>query len=134
MTYFPRDFHPQGVARAGCTNEKGTRRVAPNEKQGKEILCRYILRPPLANERLHLMEDGSVTGEFKRPWSEKSLRFPMRRRAAALFKSVGSCGLALGNPFGNRKKIPSGVAKKRKDRLEDWNPQASHSFPKKAMN
>lgn len=32
------------------------------------MLCRYILRPPLANERLHLAEDGTVTVEFNRPW------------------------------------------------------------------
>jgi Putative transposase len=34
------------------------------------MLCRYILRPPLVNERLHLVADGSVTVEFKRPWSD----------------------------------------------------------------
>jgi len=28
------------------------------------------LRPPLANERLHLLADGNVTVEFKRPWSD----------------------------------------------------------------
>jgi hypothetical protein len=44
--------------------------VAPNDKQGREMLCRYILRPPLANERLHLPGDGTVTVEFKRPWSD----------------------------------------------------------------
>ena len=33
------------------------------------MLCRYILRHPLANERLQLKEEGSVTVEFKRPWS-----------------------------------------------------------------
>ena len=32
--------------------------------------CRYIVRPPLANERLHLLADGGVTVEFKRPWSD----------------------------------------------------------------
>ena len=34
------------------------------------MLCRYILRPPLANERLHLLADGRVCVEFKRPWSD----------------------------------------------------------------
>jgi hypothetical protein len=34
------------------------------------MLCRYILRPPLANERLHLIQDGSVSLEFKRPWKD----------------------------------------------------------------
>ncbi len=29
---------------------------------------------PLANERLHLMEDGSVVLEFKRPWKDGTHR------------------------------------------------------------
>jgi hypothetical protein len=33
-------------------------------------LCRYILRPPLANDRLHILPDGNVKLEFKRPWSD----------------------------------------------------------------
>jgi hypothetical protein len=45
-------------------------RVAANDKAGRETLCRYILRPPLANERLHILPDGNVRLEFKRPWSD----------------------------------------------------------------
>ena len=45
-------------------------RVAANDKPGRETLCRYILRPPLANERLHILADGNVKLEFKRPWSD----------------------------------------------------------------
>jgi hypothetical protein len=45
-------------------------RVAANDKPGREILCRYILRPPLANDRLHILPDGNVRLEFKRPWSD----------------------------------------------------------------
>lgn len=63
---------PRGYlcAQIGAFNLHAARRVAPNDKQGKEMLCRYILRPPLANERLHLLTDGTVTVEFKRPWSD----------------------------------------------------------------
>jgi hypothetical protein len=42
-------------AQLGAFNLHAARRVAGNDKQGKEFLCRYILRPPLANERLHLL-------------------------------------------------------------------------------
>ncbi len=42
-------------AQLGAFNLHAARRVAGNDKQGKEMLCRYILRPPLANERLHLL-------------------------------------------------------------------------------
>jgi len=51
-------------------NLHAARRVAPNDKQGREMLCRYILRPPMANERLHLLADGHVELEFKRPWKD----------------------------------------------------------------
>jgi Putative transposase len=33
-------------------------------------LCKYILRPPLANDRLKILDDGHVRLEFKRPWSD----------------------------------------------------------------
>ena len=58
------------TGQVGTFNLHAARRVAPNDKQEREMLCRYILRPPLANERLHLLADGSVTVEFKRPWSD----------------------------------------------------------------
>jgi hypothetical protein len=45
-------------------------RVAANDKPGRETLCRYVLRPPLANDRLHILPDGAVRLEFKRPWSD----------------------------------------------------------------
>lgn len=53
-------------AQISAFNLHAARRVAANDKQGKEILCRYILRPPLANARLHLLADGNVTVEFTR--------------------------------------------------------------------
>jgi hypothetical protein len=45
-------------------------KVAANDKKGRENLCKYILRPPLANDRLKLLDDGDVRLEFKRPWSD----------------------------------------------------------------
>ena len=44
-------------------------RVAANDKKGRETLAKYILRPPLANDRLHILPDQNVQLEFKRPWS-----------------------------------------------------------------
>jgi hypothetical protein len=63
---------PKGFpcAQVGAFNLHAALRVAPNNKQGKEFLCRSILRPPLAKERLHLLPDGGVTLDFKRPWSD----------------------------------------------------------------
>jgi hypothetical protein len=44
-------------------------RGAANDKPGRERLCRYILRPPLANDRLSVLDDGNVRLDFKKPWS-----------------------------------------------------------------
>ena len=35
-----------------------------------EVLCRYILRPPLAIDRLTLREDGHVALALPRAWSD----------------------------------------------------------------
>jgi hypothetical protein len=51
-------------------NLQGATRVAANDKPGRERLCRYILRPPLANDRLSILDDGKVRLELKRPWSD----------------------------------------------------------------
>jgi hypothetical protein len=45
-------------------------RVAANDKQGRVALCKYILRPPLANDRLKILDDKVVRLEFKKPWSD----------------------------------------------------------------
>jgi hypothetical protein len=45
-------------------------RVAADDKQGRLTLCKYILRPPLANDRLKILDDGNVKLEFKKPWSD----------------------------------------------------------------
>ena len=45
-------------------------KVAANDKQGRLALCKYILRPPLANDRLKILDDGDVRLELKKPWSD----------------------------------------------------------------
>ena len=42
------------------------------------MLCRYILRPPLANERVHLR---MVTLEFKRPWKDGTRSIALKPEA-----------------------------------------------------
>jgi hypothetical protein len=51
-------------------NLHGATRVAANDKTGRETLCRYVLRPALANDRLHILPNGKVKLEFKKPWSD----------------------------------------------------------------
>ena len=45
-------------------------KVAANDKKGRENLCKYILRPPLANDRLKILDDKTVRLDFKKPWSD----------------------------------------------------------------
>ena len=42
--------------------------VSANDRAGLERLCRYVLRPPLAQERLRLRGDGCVVLELKAAW------------------------------------------------------------------
>ena len=54
---------PRAVAAAAT-------RVAGNDDQGRLALCKYILCPPLANDRLKILDDNVVGLEFKKPWSD----------------------------------------------------------------
>ena len=40
------------------------------EPSTQERLCRYVLRPPFAQERLRLRDDGRVQLDLKTPWHD----------------------------------------------------------------
>jgi hypothetical protein len=44
--------------------------VSGNDRAGLERLCRYVLRPPFAQERLRLRSDGRIALELKTPWHD----------------------------------------------------------------
>jgi Putative transposase len=44
--------------------------VSANDRAGLERLCRYVLRPPFAQERLRLRADGRVALELKMAWRD----------------------------------------------------------------
>ncbi len=44
--------------------------VAANDRAGLERLCRYVLRPPFAQQRLRLRDDGRVALELKMAWRD----------------------------------------------------------------
>ena len=46
----------------------GAQSVAAKDREGLERLCRYGLRPPFAQERLVLRDDGCVLYHLRRPW------------------------------------------------------------------
>jgi hypothetical protein len=57
-------------AQSHAFNLHAATRVAANDQQGRLALCKYILRPPLASDRLKLLDDGNVRIELKKPWSD----------------------------------------------------------------
>ena len=44
--------------------------VSGSDRAGLERMCRYILRPPFAQERLRLRDDGRVALELKTAWHD----------------------------------------------------------------
>jgi hypothetical protein len=44
--------------------------VAAHDRAGLERLCRYVLRPPFAQERLRLRSDGRIALELKTAWHD----------------------------------------------------------------
>jgi len=40
------------------------------DRDGRERLCKYLLRPPLSDDRLSLREDGRVALQLKTPWRD----------------------------------------------------------------
>src|SRR5262249_11591778 len=44
--------------------------VPPNDRIRLEHLCRYLLRPPLVQDRLRLRADGRVRIQLKRAWRD----------------------------------------------------------------
>jgi len=45
-------------------------RVSANDRNGLERLCRYLIRPPLSQDRVRLLPDGRVQVRLKRRWSD----------------------------------------------------------------
>ena len=45
--------------------------VGAHDRARREQLCRYLLRPPLADDRLRLLGDGRVRVQLKRAWSDR---------------------------------------------------------------
>jgi hypothetical protein len=58
------------VAIAHGVNVHAAVRVHGNDRAQKERLCRYLGRPPIAEERLTRIDDGRLSYEFKRAWKD----------------------------------------------------------------
>jgi hypothetical protein len=62
------DPGPMAVVRG--FNLHGKTRVDGRDRNRLEQLCCYIARPPIAQERLHLLEDGRIRYDMKRAWKD----------------------------------------------------------------
>ena len=51
-------------------NVHANRHVAANDREGLEYLCRYLARPPIANDRLQELPDGRLSLRFKQAWRD----------------------------------------------------------------
>jgi hypothetical protein len=47
--------------------------MSADDRRAREALARYILRPPLAQERLHLLPDNLVRIELKRAFRDGTI-------------------------------------------------------------
>ena len=45
-------------------------RVPADDRERLERLCRYAVRPPMAQDRLHLTPEGQVVLQLRHPWSD----------------------------------------------------------------
>jgi hypothetical protein len=64
---------PLSVTEMGFSLHAATRASA-DDARGREALCKYILRPPLSQKRLHLLPDGLVPARAPPYWQARELR------------------------------------------------------------
>ena len=64
------------VAEAGFSLH-GATTASADDARAREALCEYVLRPPLAQERVRLLDDGLVRVELKRPFSDGTVAVDM---------------------------------------------------------
>jgi hypothetical protein len=57
-------------AEVGGFNVHANVRVGANDRDGLEHLCRYLARPPIANDRLQELPDGRLALRFKQAWRD----------------------------------------------------------------
>ena len=68
-----------GVSRATGLKQASKLERCVTRSAGREALCRYILRPPIAAGRVQLLADDLVRLVLKRPFSDGTSRPPTVR-------------------------------------------------------
>jgi len=68
---------PERKPKRLCAQHKGYSvhaavRMKAHDRKGREILCKYVLRPSYSAERMTLLPDGRIAYEFRREWEDGS--------------------------------------------------------------
>jgi hypothetical protein len=74
-------------------NLHGATKVAANDAQGRLALCKYVLRPPLANDRLAIIDHDHVRLDFKKPWSDGTTLIALLKTDDTIKKILSAMGL-----------------------------------------
>jgi hypothetical protein len=64
------EVDPGATAVVRGFNLHGKTRVDGCDRLALQKLCRYIARPPIAQDRLHILQDGRVRYDMKRTWKD----------------------------------------------------------------
>ena len=65
------------VATMNWFNLKADKKVKGHQRWKLARLLRYIARPPLANDRLTLADDGTIRYSMKKPWSDGTIEIQL---------------------------------------------------------
>ena len=102
-----------------------------------EYLCRYVLRPPLAQDRVKLLGPSTVCLELRRPWADRTTHVSMPAstflaRLASLIprpraNTTLTSGVLAGHARGRHTLVPKGPPRPR--RLDaSWAASMKHSL------
>lgn len=112
--------------------------VHEHERDRLEQLCRYLLRPPLALDRLRTLDDGRICIALKRPWGDRTTHVTMTpdafiARLASLVprprkNTLVYFGVLAANARGRQDIVPCPEPERRTRPDASWAALMKHSF------
>ncbi len=84
-------------------------RVPPNDRAQLEHLCRYVLRPPLVQDRVELRADGRLVVKLKAAWRDGTRHLVFERSTAGQAAGTGRPGGGSAAKAERRQQPPHGV-------------------------
>lgn len=115
--------------------------IAAHDRDGREALLRYFLRPPLSLDRLRYLpaaEHGRVILALKKPWHDRTTHVEMTPdaflgRLASLVprprkNTTLYYGVLAGNARGRKSIVPAAPPRKKRHEDHTWAKLMRHSF------